>query len=117
TLWDPARRIASMDEHGVDLQILCATPVMFGYAYPAPAAAQWAARMNDLAIEHCAYAPARLKAMAQVPLQDVDLACREAERALATGHIGVQIGNHVGPRDLDDEALVTFLCHCAEIGM
>jgi aminocarboxymuconate-semialdehyde decarboxylase len=27
--------------------------------------------------------------------------------------VGVQIGNHVGDRDLDDEALVQFLTHCA----
>ena len=76
-----------MDRHGVDLQILCATPVMFGYAYPARAAADWAARMNDLALEHCAHAPDRLKALAQVPLQDLDLACREASRARAAGHL------------------------------
>ncbi|WP_343719301.1 amidohydrolase family protein, partial [Achromobacter dolens] len=95
------------------LQILCATPVMFGYAYPARAAADWAARMNDLALEHCAFAPGRLKALAQVPLQDLDLACREASRARAAGHLGVQIGNHVGPRDLDDDTLVRFLVHCA----
>ena len=31
-----------------------------------------------------------------------------------SGCIGVQIGNHVGERDLDDEALVQFLIHCAE---
>lgn len=117
SLWDPALRLARMDENGVDLQILCATPVMFGYAYPAQAAAAWAARMNDLAIEHCAHAPQRLKAMAQVPLQSLELACREVERAKATGHVGVQIGNHVGPRDLDDDTLVQFLVHCAHIGM
>jgi aminocarboxymuconate-semialdehyde decarboxylase len=29
---------------------------------------------------------------------------------------GVQIGNHVGDRDLDDEGLVTFLAHCASLG-
>ena len=58
TLWDPALRVAQMDRHGVDVQILCATPVMFGYTYPAQAAADWAARMNDLALEHCAHAPA-----------------------------------------------------------
>ena len=114
TLWDPALRVAQMDRHGVDLQILCATPVMFGYTYPAQAAADWAARMNDLALEHCAFAPDRLKALAQVPLQDLELACREASRAHAAGHLGVQIGNHVGPRDLDDDTLVQFLVHCAE---
>ena len=113
TLWDPALRIEQMDRHGVDVQILCATPIMFGYTYPARPAADWAARMNDLALEHCAYAPSRLKALAQVPLQDLDLACQEASRARAAGHLGVQIGNHVGPRDLDDETLVQFLIHCA----
>lgn len=113
TLWDPALRLAQMDRHGVDMQILCATPVMFGYRYPAQAAAQWAARMNDLALAHCAHAPDRLKALAQVPLQDLELACREASRARAAGHLGVQIGNHVGARDLDDDALVQFLIHCA----
>ena len=92
TLWDPALRIAQMDRHG---------------------AADWAARMNDLALEHCAHAPSRLKALAQVPLQDLDLACKEASRSRAAGHLGVQIGNHVGPRDLDDDTLVQFLIHCA----
>jgi aminocarboxymuconate-semialdehyde decarboxylase len=29
----------------------------------------------------------------------------------------VQIGNHLGPRDLDDEHLVTFLTHCANDGI
>ncbi|MGE4338926.1 MAG: amidohydrolase family protein [Pigmentiphaga sp.] len=117
SLWDPALRIAAMDAHGVDLQMVCATPVMFGYSYAAKPAADWAARMNDLTLEHCAHAPRRLKALAQVPLQDLDLACRELERAQDTGHIGVQIGNHVGERDLDDEQLVSFLSHCAHLGM
>src|SRR3546814_11913956 len=43
-----------------------------------------------------------------------DLACLEASRAKATGHVGVQIGSHLGKRDLDDEQLVRFLIHCAE---
>ena len=87
TLWDPALRVAQMDRHGVDLQILCATPVMFGYAYPAGRGGLGRAH-GDLALEHCAHAPDRLKALAQVPLQDLDLACREASRARAAGHLG-----------------------------
>ncbi len=117
TLWDPARRIAAMDANAVDVQIVCATPVMFGYTWPGQAAADWAARMNDLTLEHCSYNLQRLKAMAQVPLQDLEHACREVERAKDTGHVGVQIGNHVGPRDLDDPQLVDFLVHCANVGM
>jgi aminocarboxymuconate-semialdehyde decarboxylase len=114
SLWDPAVRVAELDAQGVQLQVVCATPVMFGYAWPAARAADWAARMNEHVLGYCAAAPARLKALAQVPLQDLDLACRAAERAMESGCIGVQIGNHVGERDLDDEALVQFLMHCAE---
>jgi len=32
------------------------------------------------------------------------------------GHVGVQIGNHVEDRNLDDEGLITFLQHCANEG-
>lgn len=112
-LWDPAKRLQEMDSHGVDVQIISATPIMFGYELAAARTAAWAERMNDLALEHCAANPARLKALAQVPLQDLDLACLEASRACAAGHVGVQIGNHLGPRDMDDEHLVQFLIHCA----
>ena len=116
-LWDPARRIEEMDKSGVDLQVMCATPVMFGYSYPIGLALPWAERMNDYALELCAHNPQRLKAMAQVPLQDIDAACREASRAKANGHVGVQIGNHLGNLDLDDEGLLRFLTHCAHDGI
>jgi len=115
-LWDSARRIEEMDALGVDVQLMCATPVMFGYRYDAAAANDWAQRMNDHALELCAYAPARLFALAQVPLQDIEFACAEASRAHRLGHRGVQIGNHLGNRDHDDH-LVTFLIHCANEGI
>ena len=38
---------------------------------------------------------------------------QEVSRAMEAGHLGVQIGNHVELRNLDDEGLVTFLQHCA----
>lgn len=112
-LWDGARRLAWLDEQGIDIQIMCATPVMFAYAAPIERALPWAQLMNDRALDMAAIAPQRLKVLAQVPLQDVDAACREASRARDAGHIGVQIGNHVGERDLDDAGLLTFLSHCA----
>jgi aminocarboxymuconate-semialdehyde decarboxylase len=112
-LWDAHARLRWMDEAGIDVQFVCATPVMFGYAWDLPRAASWCDRMNDRMVEFCASDARRLKPLAQVPLQDVDAACREASRAKAAGHHGVQIGNHMGPRNLDDEQLVAFLDHCA----
>lgn len=113
-LWDPAHRVEMLDRQSVALQVVCATPVMFGYAWPAERAAEWSRRMNEHVLAYCAFAPDRLKALAQVPLQSLELAAAEASRAMAAGCIGVQIGNHVGERDLDDEALVQFLIHCAD---
>lgn len=115
-LWDPARRVEALDEQGIDLQIICATPIMFGYSRPAGLALDCARRFNDEALVFCSHAPSRMKALAQVPLQDIELSCAEASRAMESGHLGVQIGNHMGLRNLDDEGILTFLTHCAEIG-
>lgn len=112
-LWDPEFRIQELDEQGVDLQIVCATPVMFGYGYDGRKAAEWARRMNEHAVAFCAGHRDRLRPLAQVPLQSIELACAEASRAMVDGCVGVQIGNHLGDRDLDDEGLVRFLIHCA----
>ena len=114
--WDGARRIEAMDAHGVDIQVMSATPLLFAYGRPADHALEVAKLFNDAALEICAYDPARLKSLCQVPLQDTDLACRELDRAMASGHIGVQIGNHVGDRNLDDAGIITFLHHCADVG-
>lgn len=116
-LWDPAARIAAMDEHRVAIEIISATPIMFGYSAEPDAALAWARLVNDLAVDMCEHDFTRLRPLCQVPLQDVDAVCREASRAISIGHVGVHIGNHVGGRDLDDPALVRFLHHCAHEGI
>jgi aminocarboxymuconate-semialdehyde decarboxylase len=114
--WDPAVRLEAMDRDGVDVQIMCVTPLLFAYHRPAAQALECGRIFNDAARELCAHAPHRLKSLCQVPLQDTDLACREVSRAMADGHIGVQIGNHVGCRELNDAGIITFLQHCAALG-
>ncbi|MBK1782726.1 amidohydrolase family protein [Prauserella cavernicola] len=113
--WDPATRLADMAADAVDVQVVSPTPVFFGYERPAAQAAAMARIFNDLTLECVADAP-RLVPFCQVPLQDPDAACAELDRCLAAGHAGVEIGNHVGERDLDDEGVVTFLQHCAHVG-
>jgi aminocarboxymuconate-semialdehyde decarboxylase len=115
-LWDTKARLAEMDASNVSLQIVCATPVMFAYGARAEQAAYVAATYNDLALEFCEGSNGRIKALAQVPLQDADLACKELTRAMRAGCVGVQIGNHVGNRELDDTDIVRFLAHCAHEG-
>jgi aminocarboxymuconate-semialdehyde decarboxylase len=113
--WDPATRRADMDADGIDLQVVSPTPVFFAYDRPADQAVKVARIFNDLTLETLA-GDNRLIPFCQVPLQDPDAACEELDRCLAAGHAGVEIGNHVGDRDLDDAGIVAFLTHCAEVG-
>jgi aminocarboxymuconate-semialdehyde decarboxylase len=112
--WDPEVRLQEMDRDGVDLQIISATPVLFAYDRPIEHALDCARIFNQAALELCARGKGRLKSFCQVPLQNVDAACQELSRCMTAGHVGVQIGNHVGLRNLDDAEIVTFLHHCAD---
>lgn len=114
--WDPVVRLLEMDRDGVDIQIISATPVLFAYGRPVEHALECARIFNDAALEICGRGKKRLKALCQVPLQDIDAACKELSRCMYAGHLGVQIGNHVGEKNLDDPGIETFLHHCADEG-
>ena len=114
--WDPMRRLEDLERQGIDLQVISATPVLFSYHRPVEQALEVARIFNDAALEMCSRTNGRLKTLCQVPLQDIDASCAEVSRSKQAGHIGVQIGNHVGPKNLDDPGIVAFLHHCADIG-
>ncbi len=113
--WDAAIRLADMDADGIAAQVVSPTPVFFSYAADPAQAARIAKIMNDTALEICAPGPRRLLPMCQVPLQDPDAACAELDRCMAAGHVGVEIGNHVGDSDLDSGGVLTFLQHAAAL--
>jgi aminocarboxymuconate-semialdehyde decarboxylase len=111
--WNADQRLADMDADAIDIQVVLPTPVFFGYDRQPQDAARIAAIFNDLALETTSQEPDRLIPFCQVPLQDTDAAIAELDRSIANGHQGVEIGTHVGDRDLDDEGVITFLQHCA----
>src|SRR5579863_1968786 len=114
--WDPEVRLEEMNRDGVEMQVISATPVLFAYDRPVEHALDCARLFNDAALELCSRGKGRLKSLCQVPLQNIDAACTELSRCLKAGHLGVQIGNHVGDKNLDDPGIVTFLHHCADQG-
>jgi len=114
--WDPDVRLQEMDRDGIDMQVISATPVLFAYDRPVEHALDCAQLFNDAALELCSRGKGRLKSFCQVPLQNIDAACIELSRCMESGHLGVQIGNHVGSKNLDDPGIVTFLHHCADAG-
>ena len=80
--WDVNVRLENMDRNGVDMQIISATPVLFAYAREAKHALDCARLFNDVALEMCQRSKGRLKSFCQVPLQDIDAACKELTRCM-----------------------------------
>lgn len=115
--WDYEVRLRDMDADGVRAQVVSPTPAFFNYGRTPEEAERIARIFNDLALTIVEPAPDRLVPFCQVPLQDTDAACRELERCVENGHRGVEIGNHVGDRDLDSDGIVTFLQHCASLSV
>ena len=115
--WDPVRRLEDCDRARVGLQVLSTVPVMFAYDKPAADAAVVARLLNDHLAEVVAGRTDRFAGLGTIPLQDADLAIAELERCVSQlGLAGVQIGTHVGDRDLDDPAIEAVLAAAEALG-
>jgi len=114
--WDVNVRLEDMERDRIDLQIISATPVLFAYGRDPKQALECAQLFNDAALDLCRDSKGKLKSLCQVPLQDIDASCPELSRCMRAGHVGVQIGNHVGEKNLDDPGILSFLRYCAKEG-
>jgi aminocarboxymuconate-semialdehyde decarboxylase len=90
--------------------------VLSSYARPVEHALDMARLFNDAALELCSRSDGRMKSLCQAPLQDIDAACGEISRCMQAGHLGVEIGDHIALKNLDEPGMITFLHHCADVG-
>ena len=109
-LVDPASRIEYMDRMGVDVQGLATFVSEYFYWAPATAAAESARIQNDNLAAAASAHPDRYALFgATVPLQDVDLAIAEMDRAVdELGFKGLQIGGTVDGHNLDEPRFRPF---------
>jgi aminocarboxymuconate-semialdehyde decarboxylase len=109
-LTNPEARIEHMDRMGIDLQGLATFVSEYHYWAPAEVAAESARIQNDNLAASVAANPTRFVAMgATVPLQNVDLAIAEMDRAVDDlGFKGLQIGGTVHGRNLDEPEFRPF---------
>jgi len=88
--FDPFARLKDMDAEGVDAAVLFPTLGLFAPLVPdAEAEREYCRVLNDFYAEYCAADPARLHAVAMLPLKDVDAAIAETQRAAERGFAAV----------------------------
>jgi aminocarboxymuconate-semialdehyde decarboxylase len=101
-MFDPERRLRAMDEVGVGIQLLSYTCPNCYWA-PDKVAAEVARTMNDHLAEVCARWPDRFRGLASLPMQNVDLALKELDRAADhLGMVGLILLANVNETPLDD---------------
>ncbi|MEZ5141459.1 MAG: amidohydrolase family protein [Acidimicrobiales bacterium] len=107
---DLDQRLADMDAEGIDVQVLFGGLVIGLTTFDdAGFALDFAQAYNDWLLDKvCAHSPERLKGVAVAPLQDIERAVAEVERAAEKGAVAVTIPPVLGERNLDDPQLLPF---------
>jgi aminocarboxymuconate-semialdehyde decarboxylase len=117
-LRDPQKKIRDMEEKGLAFNVLSSTPLAFLYEVEDDLAVELARFHNDQLSEMVKKYPDRFAAMATLPLQVPDEALKELTRATKTlGLRGVEIGSHVGKRELGDEVFWPIYKALEDLGM
>jgi len=102
-LRDPQRKIRDMEEKKLALSVLSSTPYAFYYEIEDDLAVELAQFQNDQLAAMVKKYPGSFAAMATLPLQAPQAALKELERAIhKLGLRGIEIGSHVGKRELGD---------------
>lgn len=99
-------RLKDMDKMGIDVQAVSPAPSQYYYWAEAGFAAELHREVNDRIAEIVATHPDRFVGLANVPLQNADLAVKELERAVKQlGLKGAEICTNVNGKDLTDPSL------------
>jgi aminocarboxymuconate-semialdehyde decarboxylase len=114
---DIPSRLERMDKAGVATHALSLTQPMVYWA-PPPFGLKLAQVYNDACSNlHLRY-PDRFVGLAQLPMQDVELAVDELERAAKRPGIrGVYMATHVNGKNLDDKSLWPVYAACERLGL
>jgi aminocarboxymuconate-semialdehyde decarboxylase len=106
--YDPVARVKALDEMSIDLQAISPSPILLFYWEEPAVAAHFSCQQNEAIQEIVKKHPDRFVGFGSVPLQSVPDAIAIAKEAKSMGLKGLEIGNAVGERQLDDEVFQEF---------
>ena len=107
--YEAERMVQDMDARKLRMAAISAAPPTLSYWADAPSATDLARRMNNSIAERVAAYPDRFVGLGTVPLQDIEAAIAEANRAITElGLAGLQIGSNVGGKNLSDPDFFPF---------
>ncbi len=110
-------RLEAMDAQGISVQALSPNPLTYLHFIEPQLASDFCRRHNDDLAAAVAAHPDRFVGLAALPMQDVDAACTELERAvkdlgLLAGYTGTDFGT-----PLDDPAMDQLWSLCTELNV
>ena len=115
--YDAAARIKALDEMQIDMQAISPSPILLFY-WEAPAVAAHFSRKQNEAIQAVVTKhPDRFIGFGGVPLQSVPDAIAIAREAKTMGLKGLEIGNAVGDKPLDDPLFEPFFDAAQELDL
>jgi aminocarboxymuconate-semialdehyde decarboxylase len=108
-LTDPASIVADLDAAGVDVAAASIAPPLSHLDCEPEIGLEVSRAINDAYAEVQEQHKGRIVALANLPMQDVDLALKELKRVVDDyGFKGVQVCSNIGGKNLGDESLFRF---------
>ncbi|HLI41902.1 MAG TPA: amidohydrolase family protein [Streptosporangiaceae bacterium] len=105
---EPAEKLAEMDRNRIAVAVVSCPPPLFMYEVSGDRAAALCEAANEGMARICAAAPARLRWLANLPMQDPPRAVRAYRAAIGHGCAGAAIGTSIAGRRLDEPAFREF---------
>jgi aminocarboxymuconate-semialdehyde decarboxylase len=115
--YDPSARIKALDQMSIDIQAISPSPILLFYWEEPAVAAHFSRRQNEAIQEIAKRHPDRFVGFGSVPLQSIADSIEIAREAKSMGLKGLEIGNAVGDRPLDDAYFEAFFDAAQELDM
>ena len=112
------RRLADMDQMGIDVQAVSPSPDQTYYGVPADLAIEATRLVNDNIADICGKHPDRFAGLGTVPFQAPELAVAELDRLYhSLGLRGIEIAGSVQGEDLSERKFWPVFEKCEELGL